>query len=307
MHGLLRQILTGMYCGIKSLEMVITEIGSLNQQLLQMKVLLSPDRQVNIVLVIMTLFSLKWMYAEKLNGAGCFHHLIRIMVLTYIQLQDHSYVGLLKYYGEGPGYARISLVKMDPSGEPVWIQQQAQEDTLIYNEEGYHLIQTFDSNFLISGHCFYPGMRPFWIKTDTLGNQLWDLKGGGTGFADEVIQFNNDLFFSAGIKSGQNSFIPTIFKFDNSGTLLAQHFLLGDTLKGGGAKSIITFGNNDLLIGIGWRTSLNYNEGFSEILHCDTLGEIINRRILIDENRTPQSICLSSDQKIVVVGRFLFC
>ena len=56
-----------------------------------------------------------------------------------IQLDDGSYIGMLSYYGEGPEYSRISLIKMDKAGEPIWIQRLAQEDSLIYNEEGDYL------------------------------------------------------------------------------------------------------------------------------------------------------------------------
>jgi hypothetical protein len=89
-----------------------------------------------------------------------------------IQIGDGSYVGLLTYYGVDSTYARISLVKMDQSGEPIWIQRLAQQDTLIYNEEGDELIETQDSTYLISGSVYYPGMKPYWILTDSSGEQL---------------------------------------------------------------------------------------------------------------------------------------
>ena len=89
-----------------------------------------------------------------------------------VQLGNGSFIGLLKYYGGDPANIRISLVKMDQTGEPIWIQHLAQEDTLIYNEEGYYLYLTLDSNYLVSGECFHPAIKPFWIKADTTGNQI---------------------------------------------------------------------------------------------------------------------------------------
>jgi hypothetical protein len=74
-----------------------------------------------------------------------------------LQLTDGSYIGMLEYYGEGETYARISLVKMDQSGEPLWIQRLAQEDSLINNEDCSHLYLTTDNNFLVSGWAYHPG------------------------------------------------------------------------------------------------------------------------------------------------------
>jgi len=223
-----------------------------------------------------------------------------------ISIKD-GYIGILKYYGEGLFYARISLIKMDLSGEPLWIQQLAQEDTLIYNEEAYHLIETFDSSYLASGHCFYPGLKPFWIKTDTAGNQIWDIKWqGGIGGADEVIQMKSGFFFSAGgFASTGYAMTPSIFKFDNNGYPIYQQYLLGDTLIGGGAEPIISFNDSLLLTGIQWRISPNVDDGFSEILLTDTLGIIINRRVLLHENHPPSSIILSHDNKILVAGDYV--
>ena len=89
-----------------------------------------------------------------------------------IQLANGSYIGMLEYYGEGETYARISLVKMDQSGEPLWIQRLAQEDSLIINEEGLWLYLTTDNNYLVSGYAYHPDSYPFWIMTDTTGVQI---------------------------------------------------------------------------------------------------------------------------------------
>jgi hypothetical protein len=224
-----------------------------------------------------------------------------------IQLFDGSYIGMLQYYGEGETYARINLVKMDQAGELVWIQRLAQEDTLIYNEEGGDLYLTSDGNFLVSGQCFHPGLKPFWIKTDTSGNQVWDLMWqGGIGGAYQVAESSNGFFYSAGGFAGPGyPMTPSIFKFNLNGFPLYRAYLLGDTIRGGEAKPITILNDTIIISGMSWGISPNVDEGFSEIMKTDTLGNIINRRILLNENRPPETIILSSDGKILICGNYV--
>jgi hypothetical protein len=223
-----------------------------------------------------------------------------------IEVED-GYIGILKYYWNGIEY-RISLVKMDLEGEPLWIQYLAQEDSLIYNEEGDYLYLTKDHNYLVSGQCFHPGVRPFWIKTDTIGHQIWDLMWpGGEGGAWEVIEDRNSMFYSAGgYRDVGQPFKPTLFKFDNDGNRIYCKYLLGDTIVGGGAESISFLNDSVLLTGINWRINpINVDDGYSEILKIDTLGNIINKRLLLHENKPPKDISVTFDNKILIAGDYV--
>ena len=84
-----------------------------------------------------------------------------------ISLPDGGFIGMMNYYGGDPSNLRISLVKMDAAGEPLWIKHLAQEDSTIHNEEGYYLDLMTDGNYLVTGRCFCGGLKPFWIKIDT--------------------------------------------------------------------------------------------------------------------------------------------
>jgi len=108
---------------------------------------------------------------------------------------------------------------MNQDGEPLWIQNLAQEDSLIFNEEGDYLYLTNDQNYLVSGQCFHPGVKPLWMKTDTSGYQTWDLIwSGGMGGAYQAIETSTNIFYSAGGFAGSGlPFTPSIFKFENSG------------------------------------------------------------------------------------------
>ncbi|MBP6872793.1 MAG: T9SS type A sorting domain-containing protein [Bacteroidales bacterium] len=228
------------------------------------------------------------------------------LALEIINLPDNTYMGLLQYYGEGDTYARSNLIKLDQIGEPVWIQKLAQEDSTIINEELYNLLYSSDSNIIISGDRG-PGQFAYWIKTDTAGNQIWDLKWqGGYGGARQVIETSNQMFYSAGGFAGPGYHMtPSIFKFDNSGTKIYQEYLLGDTLAGGGAEPMILYGDTSLITGIQWRTSNDVEDGYSDILKTDTLGNIINRRTLIHYNKCPKAIMQSSDNKVLVTGNYM--
>jgi hypothetical protein len=224
-----------------------------------------------------------------------------------IQTFDGSYIGLLTYYGEGETYARISLVKMDQTGEPIWIQKQAQEDTLIYNEEGANLIHASSGNYLISGSCNHPGWRPYFIFTDTLGLQKWDIIWSSAyGHVFQTIEHHPGMFYSIGFKipPGFNN-LPAIHKFDKNGNQIDEFLILADTIYQGGGRSIINIDDSTLLTGIVW-SSINNNQVFkSEVIIIDTLGNLTNRRLLLFEDHAPTSMLLSSNNKILVTGTYL--
>jgi hypothetical protein len=228
---------------------------------------------------------------------------------TDVIATNDGYIGMLKYHRSDSLYARISLVKMNLDGEPLWIQYLAQEDSLINDEEGRYLYLTRDQNYLVSGDCFHPGLKAFWIKTDTTGNQIWDLiwEGGYSG-AYQVVENNTGYFYSAGglFKPG-TAFAPAIFKFDNQGNPTYYQCLLdADTLVGGGARPISFYHDSLLLVGINWRINPNnVDDGYSEILKTDTLGNIIKRRILLHENMPPKDIAVTYDNKIITTGMYV--
>jgi hypothetical protein len=225
-----------------------------------------------------------------------------------IQLHDGSYIGMLQYYGEGAEYSRISLIKMDQTGEPVWIQRLAQEDTLIYNEEGYHLLGTSDSNYLVSGRVYYPGMKPYWILADTTGEHIWDLKWGGiTGICFQTTEFQPGIFYSIGyeIPPGHQN-LPALFKFDENGDEVDDILILGDTVSRGGGGAVIGIDDSTLLSGIVWSNYLNLEEIFrSEIVKIDTIGSLVNRRLLLLEDRAPSNLTLTSDNKLLIAGDYV--
>ncbi len=225
-----------------------------------------------------------------------------------LQLADGSYIGMLEYYGEGETYARISLVKMDQSGEPLWIQRLAQEDPLINNEEGLWLYLTTDNNYLVSGYAYHPDSYPFWILTDTTGVQIWDLFwDSGYGEAHQVIEKDSGIFYSTSYAIGNNGIqSPVLFKFNKYGSLIGEYNLMGDTIVMGSCTPLASLDDSTLIIGVGWKkVYFPIMDGFTEVFITDTLGNLKNRRQVFNDKYTSlDNIILSSDHKILAAGNF---
>jgi hypothetical protein len=239
----------------------------------------------------------KILLSEGFNGA------------TDVLSVEDGYIGILRYYGNDSLYSRISLIKMNQEGEPLWIQHLAQEDTLIYNEEGHALLLTSNNNYLITGRCFYPGLKPFWILTDTTGEQIWDLKWSNcTGTCFQSIEHHDGIFYSMGysVPPGNTNY-PTIYKYDASGYEISKTLLMGgDTISSSGGNSILKINDTSLLVGVVWLDYGFPNEiGHSEVFKIDTLGNLINRRLLLYEDTSPSILTLTADNKILVSGDYV--
>jgi hypothetical protein len=154
-----------------------------------------------------------------------------------ISLPDGQFLGMLGYYGGDYNQIRISLVKMDATGEPIWIKHLAQQDS-VANEEGMYLDLTPDSSYLVSGSCFSPSLTPYFIKTDTAGEELWNLKWpvGFGGFAGRSAFTNNGMIYNAtSIQFLGIPKIPYLVKLSEDGQVIDQYPIMGtDTVVRGG-------------------------------------------------------------------------
>jgi hypothetical protein len=224
-----------------------------------------------------------------------------------IQLPDGQFLGMLTYYGGDSQHIRISLVKMDVSGEPIWIKHLAQQDT-VANEEGRYLDLTPDGNYLVSGSCFSPSLKPYFIKTDTAGEELWNLKwpvgaggfAGRSAFAPKGVIYNaSHLKFFLNLPK-----VPYLLKLNNSGEFIDQYPLMGDTIYNGGAVSLLLYNDTTIFVGTTWIKSPSSFDGYCDILKIDTMGNHYMQRRLLDEEYPPSCIIRTYDGKIVVIGYF---
>jgi len=224
-----------------------------------------------------------------------------------VTLPDGEFLGMLQYYTGDAQHIRISLVKLDSSGEPIWIKHLAQEDSTIINEEGYNLYLTHDSNYLVSGRCFSPSKKPYFIKTDTSGEQLWDIRWpvGSEGFAGQsVFHSDGDIFAATGLTFPGQPKIPYLLKFNENGNIINQYPLLGDTIFRGGAESLLFVDDTTMYAGLTWTNDPTFEECHSDILKTDTLGNMKCQRRLIDDGFPPQSIIQTGDSKIISIGTY---
>jgi hypothetical protein len=224
-----------------------------------------------------------------------------------IHLPDGQFLGLLAYYGGNSQYIRISLVKMDLEGNPIWIKHLAQEDT-VANEEGAYLDLTPDGNYLVSGSCVSPYFKPYFIKTDTTGEEFWNLDWpvGFGGFAGRSDFTSNGLIYNASsIQFPGIPKIPYLLKFTENGQVVDQYPLMGtDTVVRGGAQSLVIVNDSTIYTGLTWSDNQMYEPAYCEIFKTDTNGNPLIQRRLIDEAYPPTTIINTLDGKILAIGYF---
>jgi len=225
-----------------------------------------------------------------------------------ISLPNGEFLGMLKYYGGDYSRVRISLVKMDADGNPMWIKHLAQEDSTVSNEEGYYLYYTPDSNYLIAGSCFSPSLQPYFIKADTEGNEIWDIKWpmGHQGYANRtVFQDNGTIYSASNLRFTGTPIIPYLLKFSNEGEVIAQLPLLGDTIVGGGSDALFLDQDNNVYTGINWTDDPYLYTGYSDIIKTDTNGNLKIQRRLVDNLLPPRAIINTFDSKLMILGYYV--
>ncbi|MBW6460080.1 MAG: hypothetical protein K0B08_05855 [Bacteroidales bacterium] len=224
-----------------------------------------------------------------------------------ISLPDGNFLGMLQYYGGNYAHVRISLVKMDSEGNPIWIKHLAQEDSTVVNEEGRHLYFTPDGNYLVAGSCFSPSLKPYFIKTDTSGEEIWDVKWpvGNSGFANRTVFTSYGIIYSAcGLQFPGIPRKPYILKFSEDGEIISQFPLLGDTIERGGADALFLDSDSIFYSGIVWTDDPYLYSGYSDILKTDTNGNIKLQRRLMNDLFAPNKIIKTFDSKLLTIGSY---
>lgn len=231
--------------------------------------------------------------------------------LSVIQENDGSYATSIQYYGGYYDSIRITLAKVDSYGNPIWVKHQAQyNQPSFYNEEGDDLLLTNDGNYLISGGCQDPSAKPFWILTDTAGNEMWNKRWGGLfGYVWESVEDKYGNFYAGGeatSPSWAGGYTPSLFKVDKYGNAAYHIYLMGDTLKGGGAGPLCFLNDSSIVIGTVWAPKgSGLWDGYNDVLLIDTLGTLKKRRLLMEDLHGPEKVIKTSDDKILVTGSYV--
>jgi len=135
------------------------------------------------------------------------------------QTSDDGYIVVGYTTSFGTEGEDVYLVKTDASGELIWNRTYGGVD----NDRGYFVVQTEDDGYIVAGwtESFGAGSRDaYLIKTDTLGNPLWNKTYGGA---------NLDRFYSvAQDKNGEYVAVGGTYSF-GSGMSDIYIVKVGDT------------------------------------------------------------------------------
>ena len=238
---------------------------------------------------------------------------IKIREVTWGQ----GYIALFNYWGDDMANERVWLIRLDEFGEVMWHQVYAQNDSSIWNEDGFDVQVTSDSNFLVTGMCYYPEIpgndtiyqRPYFILTDSAGQAIWELPWGvGNNFVGRAIrsvESADKIFFSCGndtrweLPYGNS---PVIIKTSRNGEAI-NYYRIYDSTYLGLASTITWFRDSTLAIGATYSMSWN-SDTKTSIFKTDTLGNIIHKRDLLITDQTPQGTVTTFDGKVLLTGGF---
>ncbi len=224
-----------------------------------------------------------------------------------IELNDGSVIGLVRYYAGQYETTRISLVKFDKFGNSLWVQHLAQnEDPDLHNEEGYKLLLTSDSSYLVTGAI----SDPLFILCDSMGNEkwltLWEADEGSGGISFNTVEDKYGNFYSgARLTVSGHKPSPAILKTDKNGNELYYGLILGDTIANGGASPLTIYNDTSIYILGSWQ----YNHypvdvGFTELFVTDTLGTLKNRRLVYEYYGGGNKLLKTKDDKFLVVAAY---
>ena len=226
-------------------------------------------------------------------------------------------IALVMYHGTNSHDERIWLFKLTPDGELIWQKLYAQSDPKLFNEDPNEIIITSDTNLLITGMCYYPNpgqvdpgwIRPYWIKVDSSGNELWELPWGieeyfyGIAFYSKQDQYNN--YYSVGkhieIVAKNEMDHPALFKISNNGEQLYYKDIVSFS-EYGMATTLDFLNDSTLVVGASWCMTLD--TCYKNCYLLDTLGNIINERTLIVSLSNIIGADITHDGKIVMTGGF---
>lgn len=235
-------------------------------------------------------------------------------------LSSGGYIAMIDLWGCDLANKRIWLFRLDEQGSIIWQKVYAQQDVKITNEDCYDLTFFQDSSFLITGECYYPNPgdttggaweRPFLIKVDTTGEEIWTLPWGKTDYyygssVNSVID-NNGNIYSVGRHSRSEEpwgDSPVLLKSNSQGQELYYKDILEDTY-GAMASTVTMLNDTSLAIGTAWCNEHN-STSYTTVFKVDTLGNIIKQKDILVSEHSPRCSLLTFDKKLLIAAGIYF-
>ncbi|MBC8320169.1 MAG: T9SS type A sorting domain-containing protein [Bacteroidetes bacterium] len=208
---------------------------------------------------------------------------------------DGGVVAILCQMGSIPFVDDICLAKFDIAGNLQWKYCYNSSDTAIYGDFAWDITLASDGGFFISGECNYQDpnnpsigwVKPFYIKTDSLGNFEWETvihkevsDVGGVAWSS-VLNPASNYYYSSLSHYYHPPFgdSPALLKMDTNGDVVDIYDLasLGSYGKMIEAKFIT---DTTIMASAVWG-----NIGRPKAVIIDTLGNIIHQANLLDNDR----------------------
>jgi len=222
---------------------------------------------------------------------------------------EGGYVLLGAYFLTDP-YSNVSLFKFNSTGDLIW-HQFYPLDSLYYDDQPTDLLVDNDG-YLIVTDRYYPDpgspspaiLRHHFIKTDTAGNQVWELVYGANdhyyGGPWAVKKSTTGNYYEAGrhlLSDGTSN--PAFVKVFGNGSQSYNSDVLSGMYWGG--LSSIDFLDDSLMVMVGgWYTDPNTNHhGF---IKTDTLGSYRNHKEIPLLSMGYGWVTKSFDNKFITVG-----
>lgn len=209
---------------------------------------------------------------------------------------DGGCVVLLRYMNPDHSTDRICLAKLSSNGEQIWNNCYNSSDTSIFSEDAKDLLICPDGGYLITGLCGYEDQnpphylwdKPYYIKTDSLGNFEWETvvhsessDPGGVAFST-LISPDSNYFYSCISHYYHNPTqdAPALVKMDMQGQVIDIYNLVEKDDYGKLFQAV--FLNDSTIAGSAIWGSEEYSS--PQAVLFDTLGNILDSTYLIDNH-----------------------